>query len=290
MRTFLDCIPCFVRQTVDSVRNISCDEAMSLIVVQKVLKAIASFDLNLSPPEMAQVVHRIIRDETGNPDPYLEIKDQSTKKALEILEKVQQLVDSSRSCFETAVRFSIAGNIMDFGVFSNLSDEQVMESFDKAEHVDIDTNMINALYEDIKSANSVLFLADNAGESVFDKRLIECMPGNAKVIYAVKGSPIINDVTFDDAKKAGVDQVANIISNGADVPGTSLSQSSKDFIDCFNSADVIIAKGQGNFESLNTVDRKVYFLFQVKCDVIADHYGYNRKEWMVTNSEITRLL
>jgi len=284
MRACLECIPCFIRQAMDACKMVLDDKQIQQKVMKKVLLATAEFDMNLTPPEMAQKIHRIIREETGCEDPYFDIKQKSTDRAIEIRDKVQFRVNS----FEKAVRFSIAGNIMDFGVKSTWNEDLIMESFNKAENIAIDRDMIGKLYEEIAPAKTVLVLADNAGESVFDKMLIENFPGSAEVIYAVKGSPIINDVTQYDAERADIGSVATIISNGVDIPGTSLEQSSSEFVDCFNRADVIIAKGQGNFETLNTCKRKVYFLFQVKCSVIADYYDYGLGDWMVTNSDITR--
>jgi uncharacterized protein with ATP-grasp and redox domains len=286
MRASLECIPCLIRQSLDASKLVVKDPELQNVIMKKVLRSASEFDMTLTPPEMAQKIHRIIKAETGCDDLYFEIKKNCTNLALEISKDID--INDSAHPFEKAVRYAIAGNIIDFGVKSTCSKEFIKESFDKAEHVDIDTIMIQKLYDEIAEAQTVLVLADNAGEAVFDKLLIEAFPGDAKVFYAVKGAPILNDVTQYEAEQSEIDSVATIISNGVDVPGTSLSQCTPEFLDLFNNADVIIAKGQGNFESLNEDNRKVYFLFQVKCSVIADHYDYNQGDWLVTNTDITR--
>jgi damage-control phosphatase, subfamily I len=282
MRTCLDCIPCYIRQSLDACRMISSDQQLLGRVLKLVLQAVSEFDLDLSPPEIGQVVHRIIREQMNDPDPYLKLKDQSTQRALEICDQIQQRITESKNPFETAVRFAIAGNIMDFGMKTVWDEAHIMASFKKAQQQPLDTDQVDDLYKSVAQAKTVLVLGDNAGEAVFDRLLIENFPGDAEVIYAVKGSPVINDVTEHDAIAAGLDKVATILPNGADIQGTALKQCSEQFLACFNDADVVIAKGQGNFETLNTNSRKIYFLLQVKCAVIAEHYNYGLGDWLVT--------
>ena len=282
MRTCLDCIPCYIRQSLDACRMISSDQQLLGRVLKLVLQAVSEFDLDLSPPEIGQVVHRIIREQMNDPDPYLKLKDQSTRRALEISGQIKQRITESENPFEMAVRFAIAGNIMDFGMKTVWDEAHIMASFEKALQQPLDIDQVGDLYKSIAKAETVLVLGDNAGEAVFDRLLIEAFPGDAKVIYAVKGSPVINDVTEHDAIAAGLKKVATILPNGADIQGTALKQCSERFITCFNNADVVIAKGQGNFETLNTNPRKIYFLLQVKCAVIAEHYNYGLGDWLVT--------
>ena len=144
--------------------------------------------------------------------------------------------------------------------------------------------MVKQLKQDLDNAKNVLILADNAGETVFDSLLIEQLPEHLEVTYAVKGSPVINDAVEADAIDAGIDELAEVIDNGTDAPGTLLHQCSSSFIEYFNSADVVIAKGQANFETLNTANREIYFLTQIKCPVIAKAYDYQVGDWIVSTT------
>ncbi len=285
MKTYLDCIPCFIRQTLDACRKVTDDEIVIASTLKKAMQEIIDFDLNKTPPEMAQKIHRIIRQETNNSDPYKELKIQSNERALEIANIEKTTISESKSPFETAVRFAIAGNIIDFGAKSDWDENLIMSSFKKATQQPIDLTTTKSLYNEVVNAKTVLVLGDNAGEAVFDRLLIENFPGNAKVTYAVKDSPIINDVTKIEAEQIGMHEVSTIISNGTDVPGTALDQCSDEFTAAFNKADVVISKGQGNFETLSGNDRKIYFLFQVKCSVIANNYGLDLGDWMVTTTD-----
>jgi len=263
---------------------ITTDEKAVAAAMKKVMAAMANFDLSLTPPEAGQLIHRIIREEMKERDPYSKLKERSTKRALELAGRIKKTITGSKDPFETAVRFSIAGNIMDFGMRSEWDEKHIMASFEKAEREAIDSKAVEKLYLDIKNAKTVLVLGDNAGETVFDRLLIETFPGNADVFYAAKGSAVINDATADDAKQAGIDKVAKILSNGVDSSGTLLNKCSEEFMTVFNRADVVIAKGQGNFETLNEAPRRIYFLLQVKCAVIADFYGFSHGEWLVADS------
>ena len=137
----------------------------------------------------------------------------------------------------------------------------------------------------MKKANSILILGDNAGETVFDKLFIENVKTNGKIYYAAKASPIINDATINDALNVGLDNVSEIISNGTNAPGTLLGSCSQEFIDIYNKADVVIAKGQANFETLNNEKRKIYFLTQIKCSAIAEKYNFCVGDWIVTTTQ-----
>ncbi len=289
MRSSLDCIPCFVRQALEAGRQISHDDELIADALRNILRSISDFDIRLSPPEMGQQIHRILRQEVGCDDPYLQIKKNSTRIALSIVPEVRKQLELSEKPFEVAVRFAIAGNILDFALASAWDDATIRASFEKAGRHPVDTKMICQLKQQLDKAENVLILADNAGETVFDRLLIEQLPEHLDITYAVKGSAVINDAIEADAIDAGINGIATIINNGTDAPGTLLSQCSEAFIEYFNSVDIIIAKGQANFETLNTADREIYFLTQIKCPVIATYYGYQTGDWIVsTTSELAK--
>jgi damage-control phosphatase, subfamily I len=286
MRTSLDCLPCIVRQAVDSARMVTKDEKQILKMMQLVFQNLAEADLAMPPPEIGQEIYAIIRRELKNSDPFLKLKKMSTERALALAPEVKEKIISSDYPFATALAFAIAGNILDFGVRSDWNEAVISGSFHKAAQKAkmFDTGKIETLYSEIKNAKKILYLGDNAGETVFDRLFIEQFPGSAEIFYAVKSSPVINDATFTEAVEAGLHNVAKIITNGADIPGTVLRKCSPDFLSHYQSADIVISKGQGNFETLNEAERKIWFLFQVKCEVIAQHYGYSLGDWLLLES------
>ncbi len=284
MKSQLECIPCFVRQALDALKQVTDDEILIHRVLKSVLKEASEFDLNLSPPEMGQIIHRIIRSETDCKDPYSEIKKMSDECALGLSGDIKLKIGSSHKPFLNAVKFAIAGNILDFALISSWDEDRIQQSFDTAMNKQLDEYYITQLEKDILDAETILILGDNAGETVFDKILIENFNTKADVYYVVKESPIINDAVYEDAVSAGINDLAQIISNGTDAPGTLLSQCSKNFLDLYDKADVVIAKGQANFETLNDEKRKIYFLTQMKCRVIAKRYGYEVGDWIAAPS------
>ncbi len=285
MRTSLECIPCFVRQGLEALREVCGDETEIKRVLKQVLIAVAAFDTALSPPEMGRVIHSIIRCEIGHADPYCAIKQRSTQEALRVMPEVRERIEQSTQPFYMAVRFAIAGNILDYALASLWSEDQLSQTLAKAESFPVDEFMMAQLEQAINQAETILWLADNAGETVFDRLLIERLSGK-RIIYAVKQSPVINDAIRQDAIEAGLEPYVELIDNGTDAPGTILPLCSSTFCEAFDRADVVIAKGQANFETLNEVERDVFFLTQIKCAVIAHHYGYKVGDWLVTTPSV----
>ena len=184
---------------------------------------------------------------------------------------------------QTAIRLAIAGNVIDYGVRSDLTDEQVRSAIAWSLEAPLEPEALEALRAEILSAGSILYLADNAGEIVCDRLLLELLPLE-RVVLAVKGSPVINDATRADAVAAGLTELVQVVDNGSDVPGTILSRCSESFRRSFHEADLVIAKGQGNYETLSDADRRVYLLFKAKCPVIARDVGREVGELVIARS------
>ncbi len=268
MQTYLDCYPCFLRQAIEASRMARALPSQQREIVLKALDILRSLPEGLTPPAIGAQVHQVVRDITGNHDPYVVVKQEATDKALAMLHKLRQLIHDSDDSLETALRLSIAGNIMDLGPNP---DYDLWEMVDKMLTQDFGINDLPFLRQRLKSADSILFLGDNAGEHVFDKLLIEELP--VPVTYVVRGGAVLNDVTLEDALAVDLDDVAEVIDNGARVPGTILSQCHQQFQERFESADLILAKGMGNYETLSEVPAPIYFLLQVKCPVISRDIG-----------------
>lgn len=270
MRTYFDCIPCFVRQALDSIRLVTNDEDIQEQVVRQALCLGCKMDLRQSPPAMAQKIHRTIRKLTGVEDPYLQIKNRFNKFALQMYPDLKKRVETSADPLETAVRLAIAGNIIDFGVDSRLEQTQVEKSIDESLTGPLAMAALKEFRNATDRAKNILYLGDNAGEIVFDRLLIEQLPYE-NITFAVKGGPIINDATIEDAEIAGLTDIVNVIDNGSDAPGTILESCSESFREQFRKSDLVIAKGQGNYETLSDVDKDIFFILRAKCPVIARH-------------------
>jgi uncharacterized protein with ATP-grasp and redox domains len=268
MQTYLDCYPCFLRQALQAVRFVGASDAQQKAVLDRVLDVLKEANLEATPPQVADRVHQIVRREVGDGDPYRSAKERSTREALALYPRLKALVAKAGDSMETAVRLAIAGNIIDFGAVAEY------DLWGTVERVLAQPFAINdgaALREALAEADEVLYLADNAGETVFDRVLIETL--TVPVVYAVKGGAAVNDALREDALAAGLDEVAMVVDNGASTMGTVLDRCSDEFRRRFAEARLVIAKGQANYETLSEEGPKVFFLLQAKCAVIARDVG-----------------
>ena len=271
MRTALECIPCLARQALEAARFVTDDPAVQERVLRDVLRSAAEMDLAECPPVVAQRVHRRLRQLTGADDPYRAAKDRFNRMALDMLPDLSATVRRAMDPLARALRLAIAGNVIDLGVDGGLTEEEARKAIAGA----LDEPFcgdVEEFRQAMATADDILYLADNAGEIVFDRLLIEQLPTD-RVTVAVRGGAVLNDATMADAEAAGLCDLVETIDNGSDAPGTILGDCSESFRRRFTTADRIIAKGQGNFETLSDVTADIYFLFKAKCPVIADHVG-----------------
>lgn len=279
MKTCLDCIPCFFKQLLEGARIAGASPDIQKKVLDEFALMLPGIPLDASPPEVARMGYCILNKTGFNGDPYKELKRKSNRCALDLLEKLKNKVDGSRDRLLAAVELAIAGNIIDFGARNNPDIEGELENILLMESESIKKKSMfhyNEFKVELKAADNILYLADNAGEVVFDRILIEEIKKaypKKNIIYAVKEKPIINDALTEDAKFCGIDKSARIISSGSDAPGAALGRCSEKFKGIFSRADMVISKGQGNFECLSGVKRPVFFLFMVKCPAVAKETG-----------------
>lgn len=226
-----------------------------------------------TPPEMGWQVHRIIRDATGNLDPYEAIKRDHNERILDIEAELTAMVNGSSASLMAAVKLAGRGNLIDMGPRRQWSDVvDIFEGFMNQESGVFDYTPFET---SLGEAKRLLYIGDNAGEIVLDKILLKQLRAYPvlDITFAVRGKPIINDATMADAEAVGITDIVAVIDTGADFPGVVLESSSKEFLRHYYNADMILAKGQGNYESLSERPEPLFFLLQAKCPVIADKIG-----------------
>jgi uncharacterized protein with ATP-grasp and redox domains len=287
MRIYLDCIPCFVRQALDAARLATDDEQIHERVVRGVLRLAADLDMGQSPPSIGQQIHRLIRNLVGQDDPYRKIKSRFNNLALKLYPELRKQIVSSNNRLETAIRLAIAGNIIDFGVNGSVNESDLNRAISDSLTADFDSMQLQSFQDAIEQAEEILYLADNAGEIVFDRLLIEQLPYE-KVTVVVKGKPVINDATRKDAMAAGLPRIVEVIDNGSDGPGTILESCSQSFRYRFDKANLVIAKGQGNYETLSDIDKNIFFILKAKCPVIARDLSCEAGEMILRRNEAFR--
>jgi uncharacterized protein with ATP-grasp and redox domains len=275
MKTYLDCLPCLMSQALRAARAATDDEEVQRKVVNAVAGLIPELSLGLKPPEIAQRGYRLISQITGNNDPFHQAKVEANRTALALWPQLKQLVEQSADGLFMACRLAILANSLDFGpnfVHGDIEaviDETAMCSLPLA------VNNYDQFWSSLSNSRSLLYLGDNAGEIVLDRLLIEEIHRvkELETYFVVRESPVINDVTVDDALAVDMGRVAKVVSNGSDAPATILSQCSDGLQQLFRSADVIIAKGQGNYESLEGEPGNIFFLLRAKCPLLAELLG-----------------
>ena len=269
------CLPCYLNQTLSLIERKVTDDARARQVLHAALDALQDFDNPdiTGVPELAGRLYRALSLALDNPDPFAEEKRAANRMMLAILPRLREIVDMAEDRFAAAVAFAVAGNIIDFGAHPDLDVSTAIDMVLAASEAPFAINHVEKLQQAVTAANTILYIGDNTGEILADRLLIEQLP-TGKTTFVVRGGVVLNDITMDDAVFAGIDALCPVITTGSAVPGVSFSQASKEFLDAFAAADVVIAKGQGNYEGIYPVaKREVFFLMKVKCDVIAQHIG-----------------
>jgi len=269
MKARLECIPCLLKQSLNATRVVTDDQAVQEKVLRSVMRTLLDTPVDYVPPEIARAIYSIVDDITMCDDPYKSLKMEYNRIAMGMYPDLKDIVDKSDNHLFTAVKLAIAGNIIDFGADIQFDvGETIRDVLTKKFAI----NDYPLFVESLEDSKSILYLADNAGEVGFDRILIEEIINYADVVYAVKNKPIINDATIDDAIFCGIDSIAEIVTT-SDTPGTILKRCDPEFVSIFRSADMIISKGQGNYETLSEEAGNIFFLLLAKCPVIATDLG-----------------
>lgn len=267
MNVKFDCALCSINGVLNLFKKNLIEEKYQEEIFKEIMKYYSGVDYSLRSTTINREVKNIICRSSGLSDPFKPLKNIVNQKALEYRKKYESLVFSDAEAISKAMRLAIAGNIIDFGPTHNFDIEKKINEVLTAEFPIDDSE---TLFKEIKNAQSILYIGDNTGEIVFDKLFLETI-NHPNVTFVVRNGPILNDSTMEDALWAGVDRHAKIITTGDDAPGILLESVSDEFLDHYNRADLIISKGQGNFEGLGHItDKNIYFLFTVKCKLIAE--------------------
>lgn len=273
MRTHLDCLPCLLNQALKAARAATADEELHRHALNAVAAIIPELPMDMKPPEIAQQCYRLVYEVIGDNDPFRGAKDAANRAALGVYPKLKQIVAGSEDPLLTACKLAIAGNSIDLGPgFDYGSMDDIVGT---AVRSPLAVDRYAQFAADVKTARGILYLGDNAGETVFDRVLIEELrrAGDAAIMFVVRDRPVINDATLDDALVAGIDDVAEVVSSGSDAPATILSQCSTALLELYHAADVIVSKGQGNYESLSEEPENIYFFLRAKCELVAELLG-----------------
>ncbi|MBE6366925.1 MAG: DUF89 family protein [Lentisphaerae bacterium] len=265
MKSSCECLACLSRNAVNIASRLFADKVLRRQHIQQAMQQLVDCDLSKTPVHYLLGMMDLMCQE--NADAYYKEKIQSSQLAEKLLEELKKQAIFDPESFESRLRLAIAGNILDFGIFGNLDIDRALDTVRRAFTAQLDLQKIRRLQQRMESARTIFYALDNCGEAVFDREFMR--PYRHKTILGVRGKPVLNDVTATDLEISGLnDFAARVVDNGRRVAGTILELAPPEFCDAFASADLVIAKGQGNFETLDDTDQCTAFLFMAKCPVV----------------------
>ncbi len=271
MKLYLECISCYIRQAFEAAQMATDDKKLQEEILRASLIAASKFNTDkiglLTHARIQKAIKKIARVD----DPYKEAKEKINSICLDMSDEIRKVIANSRDHFETSLRIALAGNIIDFGQGTNFSKNIIKHTIDTSLHQNLDKNKVETLRENINKAGKILYIGDNTGEIVFDKIFIEQLPKD-KITFVVRGGPAMNDSTMEDAKAVGMTDIVKVITTGLDMAASILPLCSKKFLNEYKKSDLIIAKGQGNYEALSDEEKNIFFLLKIKCPVIAKSF------------------
>jgi uncharacterized protein with ATP-grasp and redox domains len=281
------CLPCVVNQVIKVANITGVDKKEELF--REVFNYLSKMDYKITTPEIIGETFDMIKKYTNNPDPYKETRNYYNTLFFKLLPQFERKIDKSGNPFQLAVRYAIVGNIIDFNPIHNTLLEDIFDIFEKMEQLELAVDDSRALMEDILNAKILLYLGDNCGEICMDKILlkkIKELNPYIQIIFGVRGKPVVNDSIAEDAYAVGINEYADVIDNGDGSLGTVLNRTSSNFREIYKKADVVIAKGQANYECLSEENKNIYFLLMTKCDVIANDIDVEENKMICMKSKV----
>lgn len=268
------CLACLVNQSVKTVNMVNAENREELY--RKIFSYMSQLDFFKTNPEIVGENYRLIKEHTGCMDPYGKIKKYYNQLFMDHMNDFEDKIHT----IQDAVKYAIVANIIDFNPVHGNVDEDIKTYFSDIDSLELTINDTEKLATDIQNAKSILYLGDNCGEICFDKLMIKKIKeinSQCRIYFGVRGEAVVNDNTEADAYFVGMEKLATVISNGDYSLGTILSRTSAEFRKVYHEADVVIAKGQANYESLSEEAKNIYFLLMTKCKVIATDIGIKEK-------------
>lgn len=279
------CIICLLDKYLKNIPD-SIDEKTKIQYMQKVLSIISEADKSMSAPELTEKILTVQKELLGSITDYSAIKSYFNSLVMSIEGEIEKKINSSTDKFKTALLYAMSGNFIDFGAMESVDESRLFEILDNAENIEISKTEVENLRQEIMKAKNLVYLTDNCGEIVPDKLFIKTIKDlnpQIQVDVIVRGQDVLNDCTIEDAKEIDMYSVADVISNGTAVAGTCLNRISIEAKNLIDIADIIISKGQGNFETLHHCGKNIYYLFLCKCKMFAERFDVKRFSGIIIN-------
>ncbi len=276
MEIMLDCLPCMLKQVLEASRMAGGSEEAQVSIMDEAIEILSDYRHFGCSPELAAAMHRTVKKYTRVSDPYIRIKEKDLRSAEKIYPFLKSFLKGRQDKLYWALKIAATGNIIDSAVYGSVDIENIVEKELMKRFAVCDSDSFS---EKLKKAGNLLIIGDNAGETFFDRVLAEHL-APLPIYYAVRSGPVINDAGVPEALRSGLGECAEVLSSGCDSPGAVLEKCSPEFLELFHKADIVVSKGQGNFETLSGCNRNVFFLLKAKCSVIAKRLGVDLNEYV----------
>lgn len=289
MKTSLDCMECNVKQLIKVSKLLNVSEKQQEKASKRLFLMLSNISFEHTNPHIMGKMWEIMTSEYGNDNPYKEIKHMYNELILDMYDAIAKIISESNDPFNSALKIAVTGNIIDFGARHQFSKEELLQRILNHDSIKFKVNDTEVLRKKLQSAKTLLYIGDNCGEIVLDKLFIQTIKQfnpTIRIYFGVRGGNILNDVTKEDAVQVQMQEVAEVISSGISVPGTIIEESSNEFQKVFTECDVIIAKGQGNYESLSDTKREhLYLMLLAKCEYVANTIGVQTMDYVVLHNK-----
>lgn len=279
------CMNCLVKRQLENIANLE-DEELKSNYMKRILYTISQANEQDTAPVIVAKINKIHQEYFGESYSFDALKTQYNTMMLQQEEDIWNKIQDSEDSLLEALKYSRAGNYIDFGAMESVDDEKLNSLLESVWQEKIDGIEYQAFTEQLKSAGELVYLTDNCGEVVLDKLLIKCIRSKYPQIHVtviVRGEKVINDATIEDARMVGLTEVADVMGNGTEIAGTCLEKIDIKAKECIEAADVIISKGQGNFETLNGCGLNIYYLFLCKCEWFVKRFGMEQLKGVFIN-------
>lgn len=288
MNINLECIYCTIKKADSLFSQYDSNEDNKLQFMKEVFKIISDSPKDDTAPYLNARIMRHLNSKLKLKDIYCEIKKEYNNLLLSMEEDILKCINESSDRLLTSLKYAMVGNFIDFGAMDKVDTDELKNLIKNAPDLEIDINEYNNFKKELEKAKKITYIVDNAGEIVFDKifiRVIKEIYNNLKIDVIVRGRPVHNDATIIDVKEVGLINIVNVIENGTDIPGTQLNEINDKSRYSIDSADLIISKGQGNFETLFCCNKNIYYIFLCKCDLFTKRFNIERFKGIFVNEK-----
>jgi len=266
------CVPCIVKQAYTlSSKFAGCSEEIQFKILGEVCSEIRNINSYSTSIKMSGIIQNVIEKYLGTENPYEKVKSTNIEIVKQYENYLHELLQNSDDRLDMALRIAITGNSIDIAANPDFC---IQNDIEQITSDSIRLPLLEEFREKIKQGGIILYIGDNYEEAFFDRYLLSELLSK-EIYFAVRSRPILNDITLTDAETLGIDKICKVIESGSTISGTDLEECSSEFMEIFNKADIVIAKGQGNYESLFRAEREIYFLFKIKCSVVSVQTGYS---------------